>query len=240
MKIIVLIPARGGSKSIPRKNIKSYIGKPLIAHSIELAKQCDLIDDIIVSTDDTEIAAISRKYEAHVPFLRPSEYAQDLSTDLDVFTHYLEWCDNKPDIIVHLRPTYPNRTKELLERCINLFVTNYDKYDSLRTVCKVDKSPYKMYRNIDNNLIPLFFDVDGIDEPYNACRQILPQCYLHNGCIDIVKSTTIQKGSMSGKRILPVIMNENYDIDTLKDFSNSEQYYSDSDSVSEESLDTSS
>ena len=91
-----------------------------------------------------------------------------------------------PDFIVQLRPTYPTRKVEILDKTIELFIENRDKYDSLRTIIPFDKSPFKMYRIIDKDLVPLFKEVNGIEEPYNQCRQNLPNTYLHNGYIDIL------------------------------------------------------
>src|SRR5687768_2663157 len=114
--VLALIPARGGSKRIPRKNIHLVAGKPMIAYSIEQALQTPEITRVIVSTDDEEIAAIARSWGAEVPFLRPAEISQDLSTDLEVFTHALFWLaeheNYHPAICVHLRPTHPVRRIE--------------------------------------------------------------------------------------------------------------------------------
>lgn len=219
MIIVALIPARGGSKGIPRKNIIDYKGMPMIAHSILLAKSSKFIDRVIVDTDDEEIAEIAKKYGAEIPYIRPSEFAQDLSNDLCVFNHFVS--SVPADIIVHLRPTYPERTLELLDDCITTFVNLYKQVDSLRTVVECEKSPYKMY-TLENNLLqPLFETLTTqhcvIYEPYNEPRQRLPTVYLHNGCIDIVKTETIKSGSMTGTRIYPHIMKECKDIDTLND-----------------------
>ena len=222
MDITALIPARGGSKSIPRKNIREYKGKPLIAHSIEVALKSKYITNVIVSTDDTEIANIARKYGAKVPYMRPSHLAEDNSTDLDVFKHHLLLYNT--DILVHLRPTYPNRTVDFLDLSINYFLKHIE-YDSLRTITPTKESPYKMYRLTNGNLVPLFKKIDDIDEPFNACRQTLPQCLVHNGCIDIVKSHIVKNGSMCGEKILPLFMNENFDIDTEDDFQYSLENY---------------
>src|SRR4029079_13968109 len=114
-EILALIPARGGSKGIPRKNIRTFAGYPLIAWSIAAAKQASCVTRIIVSTDDEEISSVARQFGAETPFLRPSELAQDQTTDLPVFEQALDWLrDNesyKPDITVQLRPTSPIRTK---------------------------------------------------------------------------------------------------------------------------------
>ncbi len=116
-EILALIPARGGSKGIPRKNIRSFAGYPLIAWSIAAAKQSELVTRVIVSTDDEEIAAVARECGAETPFLRPAEFAQDNTTDLPVFEHALQWLEEnegyQPEIVVQLRPTSPIRPRGL-------------------------------------------------------------------------------------------------------------------------------
>src|SRR5512136_966546 len=103
-EILALIPARGGSKGIPRKNIRPFCGYPLIAWSIAAARQSVSTPRIIVSTDDEEIAAVARQFNAETPFLRPAEFAQDNTTDLPVFEHALKWLDGhegyRPDVVV--------------------------------------------------------------------------------------------------------------------------------------------
>lgn len=228
MKVIALIPARGGSKGIPKKNIKLFKKEPLIAHSIKLSQQSTLISDIIVTTDCEEIANISRKYNASVPFMRPSEISMDLSLDSEFIEHYINWAieNNKlPDLIVQMRPTYPNRTLSHLNKMIDIMINN-PEYTSLRTVIEMTKSPYKMYRNIDNILVPLFEEVDGLKEPYNNCRQNLPDIYLHNGYIDIIRvSSYLKTKSITGDKIYPYIMNKDevYDIDSIEDWEKAEQ-----------------
>ena len=127
-------------------------------------------------------------------------------------------------MIIHIRATYPTRTLECLNQCINKYEEIKDQYDSLRTITKVEKTPFKMYiiNESCETLIPLFKEIMYgeilIKEPYNQCRQILPQTYIHNGCIDILKVDTILKGSMTGDNIYPFIMDEeNHDIDTIED-----------------------
>ena len=209
MNIIALIPARGGSKEIPRKNVRNYAGIPLIAHSILIAKKSKYIKDVIVSTDDEEIKSIALKYGATVPFLRPSEYAQDDSTDSQVMFHYLEWLkqNNKliPQLIVHLRPTYPNREIHVLDNVIETFIESIKDYDSLRTIIPSPYSPYKTYWIRDGVLEPLFkTSSTGQKEPYNLGRQYLERAFVHNGCIDIIKtSCMIEKNSITGDKIFP-------------------------------------
>lgn len=228
MYILAIIPARSGSKGIKNKNIKIYNDKPLLVHSIDIAIESKYISEVIVSTNSSEYKKIAESHGALVPYLRPEEISLDLSTDFEYLKYHIDWCISNgkkiPDLIVQLRPTYPNRNIKILNETINIMINNYDKYDSLRTVVKFEKSPFKMYRIKDDNLIPLFKKIDDIDEPYNQCRQILPDTYLHNGYIDIIKSDIINKyNSVTGNKIYPYIMNteETNDIDTLEDWNKS-------------------
>lgn len=229
MNIIAIIPARSGSKSIINKNIKIYNNKPLMVHSIDLAKKSDYIKNIYVSTDSKKYKNIALKAGAEVPFLRPSNISSDLSPDIDFMKHFLDWYyvtkKTYPDIIVQLRPTYPNRTKKILDKAIKNFIDNYKEYDSLRSVIKIEKSVFKMYTINNMKLIPTISKYRNIVEPHNQCRQLLPDTYLHNGYIDIIKSSTIiNKNSMTGNYILPFVMNENeiHDIDTEEQWKISE------------------
>jgi CMP-N,N'-diacetyllegionaminic acid synthase len=226
MYIIALIPCRSGSKGLPNKNIKNYNGLPLIAHSILLAKKCKFFNKVYVTTDSKKYQDIALQYGANILDVRPKEISDDLSPDIDFFKHFIQWTIQNnlkiPDIIVHLRPTYPNRTLELLNDCMIQFLNNYENYDSLRTVVPIKKSPYKMYYIEKNNLIPYFKKNNQFIEPFNQARQYFPDTYLHNGCIDIVKTKIINENVLSGQNILPYIMNDIDDIDDLEDFCKSE------------------
>ena len=227
--IHALIPARGGSKSIPQKNIKIYKQYPLLVHSINIAKNIKLISKIVVSTDCYEIKKIALKNGADVPFMRPSDISGDFSTDIECFKNYISWLQyNKqqiPDIIVHLRPTYPERNNNIVYNCLTKFIEVRNIYTSLRTVVPIDKSLFKMYtiNSNDTTLKPTYEVFNSIKEPYNQVRQILPTTYLHNGCVDIINIKTLQNGSMSGDKIYPFVMekNETYDIDTNDDWKRS-------------------
>ena len=232
MIILCLIPARSGSKGIIDKNIKLLNNKPLLCHSIDQAKESKYYKNkqmrIVVTTDSDKYANIARDYGAEVPILRPSEISQDLSTDLEFMKHmynYLKENENyNPDMIIQLRPTQPIRKIDDIDKCLDLFIENYEKYDSLRTVVPFEKSPFKMYIMKDNILMPLFktLEVDGniIIEPYNQCRQLLPDTYLHNGYIDILKPYLLLEDKISGDKIYPYVMNkeDTIDIDTLEDW----------------------
>ena len=229
LNIIAIIPARSGSKGLVDKNIKIYKRLPLIAHSINIAKECPYINDVYVSTDSDKYQNIALHYGAKVTPLRPVGISHDLSPDIDTFYYVINWFIKEniviPDIVIHLRPTYPNRTLKLLNECIEHFIKNMINYDSLRTVILIKKTPYKMYYINDNNLIPYIKDDSRFKEPYNQARQNFPDTYLHNGCIDIIKTNIILKDRlMSGEKILPYIMNDNEinDIDDEKDFYKSE------------------
>ena len=210
-EVLALIPARGGSKSIPRKNLVVVAGKPLIAYSIEQARASRRITRTMVSTDDPEIADVARSYGAEVPFLRPGELAQDLSTDLDVFRHALEHLrdreDYRCDLVVHLRPTGPVRRVALIDQAIETMLRHPDA-DSLRSVGLAEQTPYKMWSIVDGALRPLL-RIDDMVEPYCAPRQTLPAAYWQNGYVDIVRPEVIlERNRMAGDRILPFIVDE--------------------------------
>lgn len=224
-EILALIPARGGSKGIPRKNIRSFADYPLIAWSIAAAKQASSVTRVIVSTDDEEIAAVARQYGAETPFLRPAEFAQDNTTDLPVFEHALQWLeeheDYRPDIVVQLRPTSPIRPKNCVDDAVRILMDNRDA-DCVRGVVPAGQNPHKMWRfaGEDQPLKPLL-EVEGIAEPYNAPRQILPPIYWQTGHIDAIRVSTIQqKKSLTGDVIYPLVIDPRYtvDIDTLSDW----------------------
>ena len=224
-EVLALIPARGGSKGIPHKNIKSFAGFPLIAWSIEAGLQAKSVSRVIVSTDDEEIAAVARNYGADVPFMRPSEFAQDRTPDLPVFEHALKWLEDnegyKPEIVVQLRPTSPIRPTDMVDGAIRILMDNPDA-DSVRGVVPAGQNPYKMwtFNGYDKPLNPLL-EVEGIAEPYNAPRQILPQAYWQTGHIDAIRTRTISnKNSLTGDVVHPLVIDPRYtvDIDTPADW----------------------
>jgi YrbI family 3-deoxy-D-manno-octulosonate 8-phosphate phosphatase len=224
-EILALIPARGGSKGIPRKNIRSFAGYPLIAWSIAAAKQSSLVTRVIVSTDDEEIAAVAREWGAETPFLRPAELAQDKTTDLPVFEHALKWLEEiegySPEIVLQLRPTSPIRPSSMLDDAINILFDHPDA-DCVRGVVPAAQNPFKMWRfNGEGKPLSQLLTVDGIAEPYNAPRQILPPTYWQTGHIDAIRISTItHKKSLTGDVIYPLLIDPKYtvDIDTLSDW----------------------
>ncbi len=225
-QVLAIIPARGGSKKIKKKNIKLLAGKPLIAYTIEESKKSKYISRIILSTDNEEIAIIGKKLGAEVPFLRPSELAEDYVTDLPVFQHCLNWLrENEnyiPDIIVHLRPTAPLRKNYHIDTGIELLLKSPGA-DSVRSVTAVGQHPLKMWKIENNRLAPFVSEeISGIKESYNMPRQKLPPAYIQNGSVDVIWTKTIlEKNSMSGDIIAPFVMEEweSINIDTEIDFS---------------------
>ncbi len=210
-EVLAIVPARGGSKGIPRKNLLILGGKPLIAHSIEHALASRYITRTIVSTDDDEIAEVARTHGADVPFMRPRELARDQSPDIDLFRHALEWLRDREgyqcDLAVHLRPTVPIRRVPLVDRAIELMFGAADA-DSLRSVSRAAQTPFKMWRILNGHLEPLL-QMPGVAEPHSLPRQELPDVYWQNGYIDIVRpDVVLSLGTMAGARIIPFVLDE--------------------------------
>jgi YrbI family 3-deoxy-D-manno-octulosonate 8-phosphate phosphatase len=228
-KVLALIPARGGSKGIPRKNIRDFAGYPLIAYSIKAALQSQAVTRTIVSTDDEEIAAVAREYGAETPFLRPEEFSLDNTTDLPVFQHALKWLEEHenycPDVVVHLRPTSPIRPLTCVDDAVNILLS-HPEADSVRGVVEAGQNPYKMWR-IDptTGRMSVLIGVDGINEAFNAPRQKLPTVFWQTGHIDAIRPQAIlKKNSMSGNVVMPLVIDTRYtvDIDTLADWKQAE------------------
>ena len=225
INVVAIIPARSGSKSVIDKNIRIINNKPLLAYSIEQAKQSRYINRVIISTDSERYKNIALSYGAEAPFLRPAELSQDASLDIDLFRHAYSWLKENEgyivDIFVHLRPTHPIRNVEDIDKMIHLLVENQDA-DSIRSVSRANETPYKMWFFKNDILSPV---VSDIPEAYNMPRQALPVAYSQNACIDVVKAATImKKNSMTGDKILGYEIPYNFDIDTEEDFLKAELY----------------
>ncbi|MDK2979881.1 MAG: hypothetical protein PWQ55_228 [Chloroflexota bacterium] len=228
LEVLAVVPARGNSKSIPRKNIRPLGGVPLIAYSIAAGLQSQAVTRTIVSTDDEEIAAVARQYGAETPFLRPEEYSRDETLDFPVFKHALEWLaeheNYHPDVVIQLRPTSPFRPPDLLDQAVQLLL-DHPQADSVRGVVPSGQNPYKMWSvNLDGNMSPIL-KVDGIKEAFNTPRQQLPDTFWQTGHVDAIRPRAIlEKNSMSGDVILPLFIDPAYtvDIDTLLDWQRAE------------------
>ncbi len=227
-EVLAIIPARGNSKSIPRKNICEFAGHPLIAFSIAAARQAKSVTRVIVSTDDPEIAEVSRFYGAEVPFLRPAKIAEDATLDLPVFEHALRWLvkneNYSPDIVIQLRPTSPIRSVGMVDEAVELLL-NHPEADSVRGVIPSSQNPFKMWEIDRAGVMHPLLKMKAIKEPYNAPRQDLPLTYWQTGHIDAIRPRAIfEKGSMSGDIVLPLLVDPIYtvDIDTLLDWQRAE------------------
>ncbi len=222
MNVLAVIPARGGSKGIKRKNLIEINGLPLVAYSIRHALASRLVNRVIVSTEDEEIKEVSLKHGAEVPFLRPSELAEDHVLDWPVFEHVLKELRDReqyrPDFIVHLRPTAPYRKPEWIDEAVSLLRGNKEA-DSVRSVHKPAQHPYRVFRiNSLGFLEPIMKHEH--EEPHLLRRQDHPDMYYYNCVIDVTAPhTVLDLKSMTGTRILPYVMDADdvLDIDSERD-----------------------
>lgn len=217
--ILALIPARGGSKGIPKKNIRPLAGKPLINYTIEAALQSRYQIRVVVSTDDEEIAKIARAAGAEVPFLRPAELAQDETPTFPVVQHALQWLEQheayQPKLVVLLQPTSPLRRPEHIDRALELILSS--EADSVVSLCEAEHSPYWMKKVDAEGRVSPFI---SIEEEYTR-RQDLPKVYRLNGAIFVTRSEVImRKNRLLGDDTRAYIMeqDDSIDIDTELDF----------------------
>ena len=183
---LVVIPARGGSKGLPGKNTKKLCDKPLIAWSIEQARQCNDIDRVVVSTDDENIAEVAKKYGAEVPFLRPAELATDTASTVDVIFHALDWYKNhegfRPEYVLLLQPTSPLRVVSDIEGAIQTL--KHGDAQAVVSVCETVHHPWWSNTLPEDGNMRDFLKLDI----QNKCRQDLPVFYQLNGAIYLAES----------------------------------------------------
>ncbi|WP_238883204.1 cytidylyltransferase domain-containing protein [Clostridium sp. YIM B02551] len=216
--ILAIIPARGGSKGIPRKNIKMLDNKPLIAYTIEEAKKSKYIDRVIVSTEDNEIAEIAKKYGAEVPFLRPEELSKDDTPGIEPIIHCLDWFEESqnftPEYTICLQCTSPFRKSEHIDEAIEKLINNDG--DSIVSICESEISPFWM-KKIENNKMVDFLE----KSEFYARRQDVPKVYQLNGAIYITNTQLLREiRNWYTDNTLPYIMNKesSLDIDDILDF----------------------
>jgi N-acylneuraminate cytidylyltransferase len=210
--VLALIPARGGSKGIPRKNILPIAGQPMIAYSIRQALDSQRITRVIVSTDDAEIAQVAQEWGAEVPFMRPAEFAQDLSPDIDAFRHALLWLAEHeayhPEAVVHLRPPGPVRRVERIDQAVDLLL-GHPEADAVRSVALARQTPFKMWFIAENGQLDPVLRLDGVPDCQSLPRQKLPKVYWQNGYVDVIRPRAVlEKNSMWGDTALPFIVDE--------------------------------
>jgi len=189
--VVCVIPARGGSKGLPGKNIKMFCGKPLIAHTIEQARQSKYIDRVIVSTEAEEIAQISVKYGAEVPFIRPMELAGDSSSTVDVLLHAINWLENVDrytfDILVLLHVTTPLRSIEDIDKSVTLLVE--EQADNVFSVTEAHRNPYfNMVEEGSDGFVML------VKEGCFSTRQVAPKVYDMNASIYVWWKNVLKEG----------------------------------------------
>lgn len=216
-EIIGIITARGGSKNIPRKNIKDLCGKPLIAYTIEAAKESKLLTRFVVSTEDAEIATVSKKMGADAPFIRPIELAQDNSSSIDVVIHAVKWLkDNlaeEYDYAMILQPTSPLRTADDIDVCIKKIIDT--DADSVMSVVELTDMSTKKLKKIENDLILPLVDDEGVK---SSRRQDIPRIYKRNCAIYLTKVALLMRGDLFGKISRPYIMPMERSVDINEPF----------------------
>lgn len=220
-KIIGIIPARGGSKGIPHKNIIDLCGKPLISYTIKAGLDSKYIDYLMVSTDDDEIARVSKKNGAEVPFMRPAELASDTSKTLDAIIHGLNELKKNGkvfDTLILLQPTQPLRTSDDIDLSIEKYFAN--DCVPLVSVSEVDDHPL-LIRTIENNRLSKLLDV-----PSTCRRQDMSTYYRVNGCIYINNIEEINENTSFNDNYVPFVMEKSHsvDIDDMSDLALASYY----------------
>ncbi|MDQ6674788.1 MAG: acylneuraminate cytidylyltransferase family protein [Chloroflexota bacterium] len=223
MRVLAVVPARGGSKGIPRKNLQLLGGKPLVAHAVEAGLAAGLVDRVLCTTDDAQIAEVARAAGAEVPFSRPAELAQDGSEDWPVFMHVLAWLDEKqgwrPDLIVNLRPTSPLRTPTHVDGAIRLLLDT--GADSVKAVCLARQHPHKMWlRQPDGAIEPYLTTPLRLSRGPDVPRAELEDVYWQNGVVDVTRREIIlEQKVMIGRRVAGLVTHavDSIDIDTPLD-----------------------
>lgn len=227
MKILGLIPARGGSKGVPKKNIKPLVGKPLIAYTIEESKKSKLLNKTILSSDSLEIIEVAKKYDLEVPFIRPNYLAKDNSGTLEVIKHTLSFFEEKGeffDAICLLQVTSPYRPNNSIDKAIELFIK--EKPDSLISVRAIpdEFNPHWSFKIEKNNRLKIATGENKIIPR----RQELPKAYHRDGAIYITSTKTLkEKNSILGDDIIafPIDSPKLINIDTLEDWKEAEEFY---------------
>jgi len=206
MKIVSIIPARSGSKSIPKKNIQLLNGLPLLAYSIRYSIQSSMVNKTCVSTDSSDIAALAVEHGATVPFLRPKKFSTDTSQDFEFMRHALDFFEHEGDsydYYVLLRPTSPLRPSGLIERGISI-MEKHPECTSVRSVAVTKEHPYRAWVLNDDGSMSSF--VEDIFESYNIPRQSLPTALFQTGDIEVIRRRTLLSGSISGECVFPLVL----------------------------------
>lgn len=221
LKILAIIPARGGSKGIKNKNISTLGNKPLISYTIEAALTSHYIDEILVSTDSQEIAKVCEDYGDFIPFLRPAALAGDNSQIIDAVLYTLAQLRQQGreyDALVLLQPTQPFRTGADIDAALEVYAAQGQK--SLASVCMMNESPILMRRIVNGHLERL------LPQASTVRRQDMPNYYKVNGCIYINNISELEENTSFNDNEIPFIMERavSLDIDTAEDLNNAEKF----------------
>lgn len=224
LNILGIVGARAGSKSIPNKNIRPLLGKPLMAWIISAAKKSKHITRLVLSTDSEEYAKIGGQYGAETPFIRPAEFANDTASDIDFLTHAVDWLEKnenwKADIILRLPPTTPLCKTEHIDGVIELLL-NDPAATSARTITPAPKHPYKLWKTEGDVLVPFIpKELTGFDEPSNMPRQAFIPAFAHVDAIAVRYDTLMKNQLLTGSRVryMKIPKADAVDIDTKNDF----------------------
>ncbi len=213
--ILAIIPARGGSKGVPMKNIRMFHGQPLLAWTIQAAQGCREIDRLLLSSDDERIMEVARHYGCEVPFARPPELATDTATSLDVARHVLDHLEKKYDILLWLQPTSPLRTSDHIRAALE--VVAQGRHNSCVSVCRSAKPPEWMFRLQDDHTL-----IRVVPQAQEAgYRQAIPPAYVLNGAIYACSIPWLLQGkSFTDNQTIALVMEDRHsiDIDTEQDF----------------------
>lgn len=213
-RVLAIIPARGGSKGVPRKNVRLLAGKPLIAWTIEEAKKSRYIDRLVLSSEDQEIINVAKEYGCEVPFVRPENLAQDETPGMDPVLHALKKVQGY-DYIVLLQPTSPLRLAKDIDACIERLIETQSP--ACVSVTEPDISPYWMYTMNENGLMQQLIKQDSLA----VRRQDLPNVYALNGAVYVAETKWLLKSESflteaTSAYVMP--RNRSYDIDVEEDF----------------------
>jgi CMP-N,N'-diacetyllegionaminic acid synthase len=219
MKILAIIPARGGSKGVPRKNLKRLGENPLLYYSYQSAKQSVFLSKTILSSEDAEIISVANGFGLEAPFVRPQNLALDTTSSIDVVLHAITFLEKKGEIfdaVCLLQPTSPFRAKGFIDEAIQTFMEK--KTDALVSVLKVPQeyNPHWTFEaNTDGNLVIATGEKDIIKR-----RQDLPDAFFRDGSVYITKVSTIKKGSFFGESLSYIESNPDFhvNIDTIEDW----------------------
>ena len=213
-KVIAIIPARSGSKSIKDKNIVNFRGRPLIAWSIEQCLKSKEINEVYLSTDSKKYAAIANKFGLKKIILRPKNISKDKSTDYEFIKHFIDNVDTNHEVIAHIRPTTPLRDVKLLDNIIKFFILN-EKYSSLRAVHENPETAYKSFE-LENKFLKPLKGVKKTMDQLNNPRQNFSKTYSANGYIDLYRKKFIIKNRrLFGNKVMGYITPLTMEIDSL-------------------------